>query len=130
MPLVTLIYVLTNIAYFAVLTPKEILNSNAVAVTFGNEMLGAFELLIPLFVAFSTFGSLNGSIFASARVFFVGARDGLLPKAIALINVKNLTPVPSLVFMVQIFLIDFELKKNKMWVTNSKSLPENNDINV
>jgi len=32
MPLVTVIYLLANLAYFAVLTPDEILASNAVAV--------------------------------------------------------------------------------------------------
>ncbi len=32
MPVVIIIYLLANIAYFAVLTPLEILSSNAVAV--------------------------------------------------------------------------------------------------
>ncbi len=32
MPLVTVTYLLANLAYFAVLTPEEILASNAVAV--------------------------------------------------------------------------------------------------
>ena len=40
MPLVTVIYLLANLAYFAVLTPDEILASNAVAVvsfSMGNQ---------------------------------------------------------------------------------------------
>lgn len=99
MPLVTTIYVVTNIAYFVVLNRDEILSSQAVAVTFGTKMLGVFSYIMPFFVACSTFGSLNGAIFASSRLFFVGARQGHLPRAIALIDVKRFTPVPSLVFM-------------------------------
>lgn len=103
LPVVTLVYVITNIAYFVVLSRDEILASEAVAVTFGDKMLGMFSLIMPFFVACSTFGSLNGAIFASSRLFFVGARAGHLPRAICLIDIKRLTPVPSLVFLVRYF---------------------------
>ncbi|XP_047367016.1 Y+L amino acid transporter 2 [Vespa velutina] len=99
LPLVTVIYVLANVAYFVVLTQDEILASNAVAVTFGDKLLGVMSWIMPFFVACSTFGALNGAIFASSRLFFVGARNGHLPTAIALINVQNLTPMPSLIFL-------------------------------
>ncbi|XP_011178645.1 Y+L amino acid transporter 2 [Zeugodacus cucurbitae] len=105
MPVVTLIYVVTNIAYFSVLTPEVIITSSAVAVTFGDKLLGFMSWLMPLFVACSTFGSLNGAIFASSRLFFVGARNGHLPAAISLINVNCLTPVPSLIFLCVITLV-------------------------
>lgn len=100
LPVVTLVYTLTNVAYFAVLTNDEIRASEAVAVTFSEKILGAFSWVMPLFVALCTFGSLNGAIYASSRLFFVGARNGHLPLAISLIDIRRMTPVPSLIFMV------------------------------
>jgi amino acid transporter len=73
-PLVTIIYVLVNAAYFSVLTPDEVLDSNAVAVSFAERFMGYFALLVPIFVAMSCIGSVNGITFTSARMFFVGAR--------------------------------------------------------
>ncbi|XP_054711197.1 Y+L amino acid transporter 2-like [Uloborus diversus] len=99
LPLVTVIYVLANVAYFAVLSPDEILSSNAVAVTFGERILGVMSWVMPLSVALSTFGGLNGNVFASARLFFVGAREGHLPSFLSMINLQYLTPAPSLVFL-------------------------------
>lgn len=99
MPLVTVTYLLANVAYFAVLTPDEMLASNAVAVTFGNRLLGVMAWIMPVFVACSTFGAVNGGIFASSRLFFVGARSGHMPKSMALINVNKYTPMPCLIFL-------------------------------
>uniref|UniRef100_T1IJ06 Amino acid permease/ SLC12A domain-containing protein n=1 Tax=Strigamia maritima TaxID=126957 RepID=T1IJ06_STRMM len=98
-PLVTLVYVLTNVAYFIVLSPYDLLASNAVAVTFGERMLGVMSWIMPFFVACSTFGGLNGGIFTASRLFFVGARQGHLPDALAMININKFTPMPSLVFL-------------------------------
>ncbi|XP_054710554.1 Y+L amino acid transporter 2-like [Uloborus diversus] len=94
---VMVIYILTNVAYFAVLTPDEIIASNALTVVFGDKILGILSWIMPLLVAVFSFGSVNVHIFSSARLLFVGAREGHLPKVLSFINIHYLTPVPSLI---------------------------------
>lgn len=99
LPLVTLIYVLANMAYLAVLTPQQMIASNAIAVTFGDKILGWFKYSIPIFVAVSAFGGLSVHIMTSSRMCFVGARNGHMPAILSHINVNYFTPTPSLVFL-------------------------------
>lgn len=96
LPLVTVIYVLVNVSYLAVLSPSALMSSNAVAVSFGTIMLGPLRYAVPVFVALSTFGSLNGILFTSGRLFLAGARKGHLPPVLAFIHLRKRTPVPAL----------------------------------
>ncbi|KHJ98593.1 hypothetical protein OESDEN_01429 [Oesophagostomum dentatum] len=61
------VYVLANIAYFAVLTPQEILESSAVATTFAQETVGSFSYAMPALIAVLMLGSVNAEIFAWSR---------------------------------------------------------------
>uniref|UniRef100_A0A224XFU9 Putative amino acid transporter n=1 Tax=Panstrongylus lignarius TaxID=156445 RepID=A0A224XFU9_9HEMI len=98
MPIVTFVYVLANLAYFAVITPNEIIASPAVAVTFGEKMFGPLAWSVPVFVALSTFGGVNGVLFTSARLYMTGAQEGHLPQLFSFIHVTKCTPIPSLLF--------------------------------
>lgn len=97
-PLVTVCYVLINISYFTVMTSTELLQSQAVAVTFGDRILYPASWIVPLFVAFSTIGSANGTCFTAGRLVYVAGREGHMLKVLSYISVKRLTPAPAIIF--------------------------------
>ncbi|KAF5291150.1 hypothetical protein FQA39_LY14392 [Lamprigera yunnana] len=97
--LVTIVYVLTNIAFYTTLSPSEVLGSEAVAVSFAEKLFGPFALIIPVFVALSTFGAVNGILLTSSRLFYAGACHGQMPELLTMIQSTKLTPAPAVLAM-------------------------------
>ncbi|XP_014826579.1 PREDICTED: cystine/glutamate transporter-like isoform X1 [Poecilia mexicana] len=121
---VTVFYVLVNVAYYTVMTPAELLLSDAVAVTFANRALQGLASVIPILVALSCLGALNGGFFGSPRYYesrswlflmfsvqfwtyeicgcrmlFVGAREGYWPPIFSMIHVRQRTPLPAVLLL-------------------------------
>ncbi|KAM4732074.1 cystine/glutamate transporter isoform 2-T2 [Anableps anableps] len=99
MAIVTSCYVLINVAYYTVLSAEELLASEAVAVTFAERLLGNFSIVVPVFVALSCFGSMNGGLFALSRMFYVASREGQLPEVLSMIHVNRHTPLAAVLIL-------------------------------
>ncbi|XP_045783740.1 Y+L amino acid transporter 2-like isoform X1 [Maniola jurtina] len=105
LPLVTAIYLLANVSYMAVLGPAGVRASEAIAVDFAVLALGWMRWAMPTLVAVAVLGGLSVHIMTSSRMCFAGARNGHMPELLAHINVKCMSPMPSLVFLMLVSLI-------------------------
>jgi amino acid transporter len=91
--LVVLVYVITNVAYFSVLSPAEVGTYEAVGAEAMRRILGDWGgRALAVLVAVSTFGTVNASILTGPRVTLAMAADGLFWKRAAHVNVERGTP--------------------------------------
>ncbi|MGO4290518.1 APC family permease [Chitinophaga sp. RAB17] len=99
--IVTVIYLLTNITYLAVLPLSEIAQApkDRVAVSVSQVVLGnAGTVVIALMIMISTFGCNNGLILAGARVYHTMANDGVFFKRAGTLNSAS---VPAFALWIQ-----------------------------
>ncbi|XP_069700887.1 b(0,+)-type amino acid transporter 1-like [Periplaneta americana] len=94
-PLVTALYFMMNVAYMTVLTIPEMIAAPAVAVVFGDRILGVMNFVIPLGVALSTFGCALSIQFSVTRLCYVAGREGHMVEAFSYIHLRRLTPAPA-----------------------------------
>ncbi len=91
--LVVLVYVVTNVAYFSVLSPPEMATYEAVGAETMRRILGDWGgRALAVLVAVSTFGTVNASILTGPRVTLAMAADGLFWRRAAHVNEKRGTP--------------------------------------
>ncbi len=97
---VIFIYLLANLAYMAVMPVEEIRHSKLVAADVAQRLMGApGVILVATTVMLSTFGTLNGTLLTSPRVFFAMAEDGLFFKKVAAVHPKYGTPYVSILLV-------------------------------
>lgn len=97
--LVTVVYTMTVVAFHTTLSVAEVLGAEAVAVTFADQLYGVMAWIVPVFVAMSTFGGVNGILFTSSRLFYAGAQHGQMPRILSMIQISHLTPAPAVICM-------------------------------
>ncbi len=91
--LVVVVYVITNLAYFNVLSPAEVGTYEAVGAETMRRVLGEWGgRALAVLVAVSTFGTVNASILTGPRVTLAMAADGLFWRRAAHVNVERGTP--------------------------------------
>jgi amino acid transporter len=78
---VTVVYLLVNVAYFAVVSKSDILNSRQIiaALFFRNLFGPTLEKALSAFIALSLLGNILAGQFAQARVIQELGREGILP---------------------------------------------------
>ncbi|RWS16515.1 Y+L amino acid transporter 2-like protein [Dinothrombium tinctorium] len=97
--LVTIVYTMTIVSFHSTLSVEEVLEAEAVGVTFAEKLYGWFTWIIPVSVALSTFGGVNGILFTSSRLFYAGAEQNQMPSLLSMIQINHLTPTPAVIFM-------------------------------
>ena len=95
--LVIAIYVVTNLAYYHILSPAEVRTYEAVGSETVGRVLGEWgRRALAVLVAVSTFGTINGAVLTGPRVTIAMAANGLLWRPLARVDVGRGSPGPAL----------------------------------
>ena len=87
------IYLAANVAYLAAFPVGDIRRSPLIAADVGERVLGAAgAVLVSVTVVVSTFGTLNGTLLTTPRIFFAMAADGLFFRGLAAVHPRFHTP--------------------------------------
>ncbi|XP_027254525.2 solute carrier family 7 member 13-like isoform X2 [Cricetulus griseus] len=89
LPLVTVVYLLANISYLTVLTPREILSTDAVAIAWTDRVLPQLTWTVPFAISASLFSNLVISVLESGRVLYIASEQGQLPLMFSTLNVHS-----------------------------------------
>jgi amino acid transporter len=95
---VVVLYLAANLVYLYLIPMAQMKHAELVAADVATLLFGSVGLvLVSSAVAVSTFGTLNGSMMTSPRIFFAMANDGVFPRAIGGVVEGRGTPGPSII---------------------------------
>lgn len=97
MGIILAVYLLINLAYIYVLPVDQMAQSKLVAADVAEKFFSGGGRWIAAAVMISTFGTTNGTILASARVYFSMARRNVFPRFLGSAHPRYHTPASSLV---------------------------------
>ena len=90
---VIVIYLLANVAYLAIFPVDQLRQSPRIAADVAMRLIGtAGVVFVGVTVMLSTFGTLNGTLLTSPRIFFAMADDGLFFRKVAAVHPRYQTP--------------------------------------
>jgi len=96
---ITLIYLLTNIAYMYLMPPAEMAASSRVAADAVEKVLGPIGgSLIALAIFISTFGTAGIYTLTAPRIYFAMAKDKVFFKKVAEVHPKYQTPAYAIIY--------------------------------
>ena len=96
--IVVVLYLGANLVYLHLIPMARMKDAELVAADSAQLLFGpAGVVAVSAAVAISTFGTLNGSMMTSPRIFFALADDGLFPAVIARVDAKTGAPAPAIV---------------------------------
>jgi basic amino acid/polyamine antiporter, APA family len=95
---VIIVYLLINAAYVYIIPAETLAKSNFVAADVMKAVVGNWGgAFVSIAVMVSTFGTTNGTILASARVYYAMAKDGLFFRKLEDVHQKYRTPGASII---------------------------------
>ncbi|KAG7187648.1 hypothetical protein KM043_016706 [Ampulex compressa] len=105
-PTITVLYVAMNLMYMAALTTPEMVSAPAVAVLWAERVLPPWlGFVIPLGVAFSTFGCGLSLQFSVSRLCYVAGSEGHIPRVFSYVHMEKMTPAAAVGFQALLTLI-------------------------
>jgi len=98
--LVTVLYIVTNVAYLYAVPAVEMAKSDRIAATAMNAAVGTVGASVVAFIIlFSILGAANGHVLTGPRVYYAMAKDGLFFRRMAEVHPKFRTPHVSLLIV-------------------------------